>query len=274
MEIIGGIFLFVLGAIIGSFLNVVILRYGTRSLAGRSGCFSCGKTLRWHELFPILSFIWLRGRCRNCKSKISLQYPLVEFLTGLIFLGVFLKFQLGTFYVPFLTFYVLAVFSILLVIAVYDLRHKIIPDGLSYCLAVITFLGVLVTNKFSALFQFPGIFDLLAGPIMALPFVLIWFFSRGRWMGFGDAKLALGLGWFLGFPDSISAFILAFWIGAFWSVSLMFFGWLSRNGDYPKWLDFSKAIGMKSEIPLAPFLILAAILVFFFDFNVFSIFVF
>src|SRR3989344_1792899 len=88
------IFVFILGTIIGSFLNVVILRYNTgSSIQGRSGCMSCGKPLVWYELFPVLSFLFLLGRCGGCKSRISAQYPLVELLTGIIFLLTFLQFS-------------------------------------------------------------------------------------------------------------------------------------------------------------------------------------
>ena len=80
---------FILGAIIGSFLNVVILRYGTKSLGGRSECPSCGKKLVWFELIPIFSFLFLRGKCGSCGRKISWQYPLVEISTGLICLLIF-----------------------------------------------------------------------------------------------------------------------------------------------------------------------------------------
>src|SRR3989344_4234135 len=92
-------FFFVFGAIIGSFLNVIILRYNTGlsqknsiGFSGRSHCFSCGKNIKWYDLVPVLSFLFLKGRCRHCKSKISIQYPLVEFITGILFLATFLKF--------------------------------------------------------------------------------------------------------------------------------------------------------------------------------------
>ncbi|MEK7175311.1 MAG: prepilin peptidase, partial [Patescibacteria group bacterium] len=84
---------FIFGLIIGSFLNVVILRFNTQSLGGHSGCTSCNRQLTWHELIPLLSFFILGRRCLNCKNKISIQYPLVEFFTGIIFLSLFLKFQ-------------------------------------------------------------------------------------------------------------------------------------------------------------------------------------
>src|SRR3989338_3291823 len=92
------IFFFILGLIIGSFLNVVIFRLNTRksflrSFGGRSVCMSCAYPLHWHDLIPVFSFLWLFGRCRNCKTKISIQYPLVELITGLIFVVLFFKFQ-------------------------------------------------------------------------------------------------------------------------------------------------------------------------------------
>ena len=92
------ILLFVFGLIIGSFLNVVIFRFNTRrsffsALGGRSGCMTCQNQLLWYELLPVFSFLGLRGRCRNCKTKISIQYPLVEILTGFLFVAVFLRFQ-------------------------------------------------------------------------------------------------------------------------------------------------------------------------------------
>src|SRR3989344_2772978 len=88
------IIFFILGLIIGSFLNVVVFRFNTqRSFGGRSGCMTCQNKLSWSELVPLLSFFVLRGRCRNCKAKISIQYPIVELISGLVFAGLFLKFQ-------------------------------------------------------------------------------------------------------------------------------------------------------------------------------------
>mgnify|MGYP003393724366 FL=1 len=229
---------FLLGTIIGSFLNVVILRYNTGvSITGRSGCFSCGKKLEWYELVPILSFLFLRGKCSKCNTKISWQYPLVELVTGLLFV---FSFQYG--------FYYLFIFSLLIVITVYDLRHKIIPDGL-----VFTFIGL----AFLKLFYYTNILDFLAGPILFVPFFLLWYLSKGKWMGFGDAKLAIGIGFFMGFVGGVSSIILGFWIGAM--AGLLWIGISAM---------FGKHIGMKSEIPFAPYLILGMLITFFFHINV------
>ena len=92
MEPILVVFYFIFGTIVGSYLNVVVLRYYLKSsLKGRSFCFSCGKKLNWYELVPVLSYIALKGHCKGCKSKISPQYLVVELLTGVLFAGLILK---------------------------------------------------------------------------------------------------------------------------------------------------------------------------------------
>jgi Flp pilus assembly protein protease CpaA len=99
-------------------------------------------------------------------------------------------------------------------IGVYDLKHKIIPDMFVYSFSALSLLYLLLTSEFSELIGFPHILNLLAGPIIALPLYLLWKISSGRWIGLGDSKLALGIGWFLGFSGGISAIIIGFWIGA------------------------------------------------------------
>ncbi len=270
MDILIYFSIFIFGTIIGSFLNVVILRYNTgeSAIAGKSVCFSCAKALSWYEMFPILSFVALKGKCGSCKSKISWQYPLVEFFTGFLFLFTYLKTNDFSFQgLPLEIFYYFVIFSILIVITVYDLRHKIIPDLLSYSFAFISliwFIFALPTSDVgkAKIFQTPYIFDLLAGPILALPFFLMWLLSRGRWMGLGDAKLALGIGWFLGLVSGVSAVILGFWIGAIVSVFLLLLQKLNLIG---------KRLTIKSEIPFAPFLILGLLIIFFFGFDVMSL---
>jgi len=256
------LFAFLFGAIIGSFLNVVIYRYNTgTSLGGRSMCMSCGKDLSWYELIPVASFFIQRKKCANCGSKISWQYPAVELVTGILFLAVFLKifsFPLSV-HAALSLLYLLFVMGLLVVIAVYDWKHKIIPNGLVYAFAAVSFAVSLLDMAVFSGHATNGQYLLLvlAGPFLALPFALIWLLSRGKWMGLGDAKLALGIGWFLGLYAGISAVISAFWIGALFGVTMLFFK--------------GKAFTMKSEIPFGPFLVLGTLLVFFFGFDIFRL---
>jgi prepilin signal peptidase PulO-like enzyme (type II secretory pathway) len=253
------IIFFVLGLIIGSFLNVVIFRFNTeRSFGGRSGCMTCQNTLSWYELIPLISFLVLNGRCRNCKAKISMQYPVIEFISGLIFAGIFLKFQ-DIFFFDTVVFsisyaYYVTMFSILLVIAVYDFKHKIIPDTLSLIFGIITFVGLFFFANFVFYPHIPSILEFLSGVFLALPFAFLWLISKGTWMGLGDAKLALGLGWLLGFSSLLSGTVVAFWSGAIISLIL---------------LVFSKKYKIKSEIPFAPFLVLGTLIAFLFELTLF-----
>src|SRR3990172_11980304 len=169
---------FILGTIVGSFLNVVILRYntGVSFFSGRSFCPSCGKKLSWYELVPVVSFFVLRRKCAGCGSKISWQYPLVELATGLLFLSTLYALRSTLFfdiYYLLSTIYYLLVWSILIVISVYDLRHKIIPDLLVFLFAGLS-LAYLVLSTWKTGFQ---MWDFLAGPLFALPFAALWFFS-------------------------------------------------------------------------------------------------
>jgi prepilin signal peptidase PulO-like enzyme (type II secretory pathway) len=252
------VMVFIFGAAIGSFLNVVALRYNTGfTVGGRSECFSCGKTLRWFELVPILSFIILRGKCARCKSKISFQYPVVEFLTGILFALIWSE---G--YPFYYTLLLALITSILMVIGVYDVKHTIIPDALVYSFIALSFIKLLLDNG-GALFSGAGITGLLAGPALFLPFFLLWFMSKGRWMGFGDAKLAFGMGWMLGLLPGISAIIFAFWIGAIAGLLMLLLKRVSRMSVHNRGLFLIlKNLTIKSEIPFAPFLILAVYIVF------------
>jgi leader peptidase (prepilin peptidase)/N-methyltransferase len=259
--------IFVTGLFIGSFLNVCIYRYNTglSVFSGRSKCFSCGRSLRWFELIPVFSFIIQGGKCRTCQSKISPQYILVEIFTGLVFALVLYR-QLmvlplysfltnGFYYWLALLIFYLVVFSILIVIFVYDIKHKVIPDGLVFTFIVLSLAKLLFfTFKFGS-FNFPYLYDLLAPIIAFLPFAFLWVVSRGFWIGFGDAKLAFGVGALLGFSGAVSSIVMAFWIGAGFSIIVMLLQKVFPN-------LFAKKIGLKSEIPFAPFIIVALILVF------------
>jgi len=251
---------FIFGTIVGSFLNVFVLRYNTNlSFAkGRSKCFSCGKELSWYELVPIVSYFVFLGKCVGCKSKISLQYPIVEFITGLIFVLIFWK-------VGFTIFLPLYLFlgAILIAISVYDILHKIIPDGMVFVFDIVAlfllislyYFGNLETGiGFANIFHKSGLLDLLSGPILFSFFAFLWLVSSGKWMGFGDAKLALGVGWFLGLSGGIVSIMLAFWIGALFSLIILALEKLKLS---------QLKLTIKSEVPFAPFIILALFIEFF-----------
>ncbi len=260
------IFIFLLGTIIGSFLNVVIYRFNTgRDMVnGRSMCMSCSNTLRWYELIPVFSFLIQSGKCRRCASHISHQYPLVEIITGVVFVLVSLKFLpilessywMYIFYVVFFIF----IFSLLIVISVYDLKHKIIPDKIVYTFILFSLFSIFINHSdFGGFFILPSWESMIAGPLLALPFVALWYFSKGRLMGLGDGKLVLGIGWMLGISSGFSVLLLSFWIGTIVSLAIMF---LSKK---------KSKINMKTEIPFAPFLIISMIIVFLFNLDIMSI---
>lgn len=257
-----GIWIFVFGGIVGSFLNVVILRFNSgKTILGRSGCFSCGKTLAWYELIPVFSYLFLRGKCSRCQSKISIQYPLVELANALLF--VFLYFQVLKSYPVLdssfiiLLFLQFLVWTSLLVIFVYDLRHKIIPDLFSgIFFASSLFIGIFYLYKGGELSQF--FFHISAGILLGTFFFCLWFFSKGRWMGFGDVKLVFSIGLYLGISKGLSAMAFAFWIGAGFGLLHILYGRL-RMGT-KQLSSGANTLTMKSEVPFAPFLILGTFL--------------
>lgn len=249
MLIIYTLFIFLLGLGIGSFLNVLVLRLGTGRgvVATRSHCFACGKTLAWYELIPLVSFLIQKGRCRKCGSRISWQYPVVELLTGMLFVTIasktFLSYSVESFNLvefftlnsmPLLTFaYWVVIFSILLAISIYDVRHMIIPNQFVY-----TFIALAFIFPIEVGFQY----RVLSGVGAFAFFAFLWLVSRGRWMGFGDAKLALGIGFLLGPVNTALAVVLSFWFGTLIAIPLLVLG----------------KKGRKSHIPFAPFLVIGA----------------
>ncbi len=246
---------FIFGTIIGSFLNVVIARYNTgMTLGGRSKCFSCNTTLRWFELIPLVSFLIQHAQCRRCKSKISWQYPLVEIGVGVLFVLIFWHFPPISIEASFTTVYHLLIAALLVVITVYDARHKIIPDPLVYTFALLALLKLFVSPDLS--FIVPSAWQILAGPLLAFPFFLFWLVSRGTWMGLGDSKLTLGIGWTLGIGAGLSALVLSFWIGAIISLLWMFV--------------VHKKMKHRFEIPFGPYLVLGMYLVLLWNIQVFD----
>lgn len=255
-------FLFgVFGLIVGSFLNVVILRHGERGIAGRSACRNCKKQLRWFDMVPVFSWLVLRDRCRYCRASISIQYPLVEATTGILFAiaaypgssgvsDVYPGYIGNLWNFTVLMIPVLVIISLLVAIAAYDIRHTIIPDPWVYTFAALTFLWAFIARPSESWAML-----VFAGPVAALPLFALWAISKGRWMGFGDVKLALGIGWLLGFPYGLVAVFFAFILGAAVSVPILLWGKL-RSGS-------GAGLTMKSEVPFGPFLIASTLMVWF-----------
>lgn len=265
IEILIVVWAALLGLVVGSFLNVVIYRLHTgKSLAGRSHCMSCGHQLsNWH-LVPVFSFLLLRARCHFCTARISPRYILVELLTGFLF-----GLTAAVISDPVLGVLVAVFMAILVVIFVYDLLHTIIPD--EYVLAA---SGIaLLIGALDAVYahEWSGFLMRLVGAAAGFVFFgFLWLVSRGRWIGFGDAKLAVPLGFVLAWPGIVSAIILAFWVGAGVSVCILLLQRLIKRGQY-RLLFLGNTLTIKSEVPFAPFLIFGFLLAFFFHVDVFMV---
>lgn len=250
----------VFGLIIGSFLNVVIYRLHTgKSLNNRSHCLSCGRILSWYELFPVLSYLVLRGRCSSCHSFIPYRYILVELLTSALFVIAYWHFNgWGRLLFDF------TILSVLIIVLVYDLYHKIIPDELSILAGVLAISFVSYISLGLGSIEYLA-YSVLAGILPPLGFFVLWYFSGGRAIGLGDAKLSFALGTLVGLERLFSFVVLSFWIGAIVGIALILLSTHLR-----KWRIFSRRhyVNMKSELPFAPFLILSFILVYFFEVNI------
>lgn len=245
---------FFIGLSIGSFLNCVIYRLnsGETFLKGRSFCPHCRCRIFWFDLVPILSFLVLGGKCRHCQEKISYQYPLVELATGLMFVLIFyFQSPISGFHQFVNLIYLLAVFCFLIVIFVYDLRYYLIPDKVIFpaIAAVFTYrIFELFSNKPDGGLNFQFLVFPFSAAVLASSFFLVIFvISRGKWIGFGDVKLAFFLGLFLSWPNILAGLFFAFFLGALIGTFLIV---LKRKT-------------LKSEVPFAPFLVIGTLLAFF-----------
>lgn len=252
-------FIFYFGAILGSFLNVVSLRYGKEDfISRRSRCLNCNKELGVSNLFPLFSFIFQFGKCTFCKRKISFRYFLVEFLVGLLFLFSYIQFVNFSFsFVLFLW----VLFSLMTIVFLYDLDNKIIPDIFSLLLFIISFTSLFFNFQNNG-FYLPSILEILSGFVVALPLFLLWFLSGGRWIGLADSKFVLSFGFVLGVSGGISSVVIGFWVGAVWSLGLIFISKYHLSSRL-------KGITIKSEVPFAPFLIIGFLITLFFNINLF-----
>jgi prepilin signal peptidase PulO-like enzyme (type II secretory pathway) len=259
-------FIFIFGLIIGSFINALSFRYNSgKNMMGRSMCFSCGHTLSWFDLIPVLSFLLLWGRCRYCRTRISRQYFFVEIVSGLVFLFVFLK--LGGYSLQGIGLISLLLSLIFwtsfIFISIYDIRHKIVPNEAVYLMILVGFAVSVFISKDPVYFV-PVYFVLLRALLLFLPFFLIWLLSKGKWMGLGDGKIIFALGLFLPVSVSISGVILSFWTGSLYALLALYVNRLGLNLG-------SKKLTMKSELAFAPFLLLGSFYAYFFTIDLLNL---
>lgn len=248
-------FLFVVGLLVGSFLNVVLFRFetGETVLWGRSRCNDCRKLIAWYDNIPLLSFVLLGGKCRSCGKGISWQYPLVEFSTAVLFFFVGREFFVsGDIHAAFETTMILGLVSVLVVIFTYDLLRMEIPVSALAFASLWTIFGLFFIWYFAVpreAFLESGIFDGLVGGAIAFSlFYALVFFSKETWMGMGDAWLALVLGMVSGWQLLLPAFTIAFGSGAIVGIILLFL----------------KKKEMRSRIPFGPFLAGTVLFILFF----------
>lgn len=249
MQVIFYIFAFAFGSAIGSFLNVLIYRLPRRIsiVAPHSFCPYCKKPIRWHENIPVLSYLWLKGKCSNCHKSIALHYPIVEVLAGLLFIYAYSRFQL-----TFEFFFIIFFFCSLIVIAFIDFSFQLIPD-------IISIPGIAVGVLYHII---KG--DLLtgiAGLIFGGGLILVIRVIGGRVykkevMGLGDVYLTAMIGAFVGFPFIIPAIFIAALVGAILGILYIISTHQSRE----------------SPIPFGPFLAIGGIAVIIFETQIYRFF--
>lgn len=280
-------FLFGLG--IGSFINVITVRFQPNEkvnflnlVSGHSRCPFCLHQLQWFDLFPIFSFIFLKGKCRYCGKKISWQYPIVESITAIIFAGLVYRFltldsirliiaTMGT--IPWWVWLTILIFlfytTILVIVSIIDIKHYVIPDKFIFCGSIIALIadvffylmtikninfptcGLNFLSSYIDYFncQFNPLISYLLGALVLGGFLfLVYLITKGKGMGFGDVKLGILIGLMLGLTNGILALISAFIIGTIIAIILLAL----------------KKKNLKAAVPFGPFLSIGVLTVIFF----------
>lgn len=251
-QLINGTILFILGASIGSFLGVLIDRLPKeKSINGRSKCDLCHHQLGWNDLIPILSFLSLKGRCRYCKKKLSLFFPLIEIITAAMFVFVFFIPGLSKSPISLASFAWLGIISSLIVIFFADLKYQIIPDSIQLSLLVFAHL-LKISQGISLAALLPCYLDAL---IVSLPILLLYLTTRGRGMGFGDVKLVFVMGFLLGVKGGLLAIYFGFILGAVVGLFLIFL----------------RKKKIKSKIAFGPFLVLGTLTIIYWQKEIFAL---
>jgi len=232
------IFTFIFGACIGSFLNVCIYRIPVSKsiIRPRSMCLNCGATIRFYDNIPIVSYLWLKGKCRHCGATISIRYPLVEIMSGLLALCIYLKYGVTPQAIIYFAF-----IAVLVVITFIDIDHRIIPDVISLPGIPIFFAASLSLPTITYLDSLLGI--LAGGGILYLVAFIYNLLTKKEGMGGGDIKLLAMIGALIGWKGVFFTIFVSSAVGALSGMALML---LTRQN-------------MKLAIPFGPFLAVGAI---------------
>lgn len=232
---------FICGLVLGSFLNSWMwrVRENIRIFSNaRSICPFCRYQLRWYENIPLLSWIGLRAHCKNCGRRIHWSYLLVELFTGLLLMFISYQFLARPHFSEWNLFRDVFFLTFLIIIFVYDCRYREVIEKVVWCGALI---GLLI-NRYALHFTWGS---LLIGALVGFGFLFLQYAaSRGRWIGGGDVRLGLMLGIWLGWPNILLAFFLAYVIGAIVAAPLLIF----------------KKVGWKYQVPFGAFLAIGALL--------------
>lgn len=230
----------IIGLCIGSFLNVCIYRIPREESISfpPSHCTNCEHRLQWYELIPVFSYIFLKGKCKNCKQKISIQYPLIELTNAVLYVLVFLKYQYSLDTIKFMV-----LVSFLIVIGVIDLKTKFVYNSTMILMGIVALI-FLITD-YVKLKSFP--MDNILGGILGLVIIgLIVFITRG--MGEGDIEIAAISGLFLGLKGEVFMLFFAVILGGIVGAIILI---VKRKSG-------------KTEMPFGPFLATAAIIAIFY----------
>ncbi|MDW7771351.1 MAG: prepilin peptidase [Desulfobulbaceae bacterium] len=251
MEQLFSVTSFLFGAIVGSFLNVVILRLpaeGESIVFPPSRCPACKTAIRWYDNIPVFSFIFLAGKCRACRQPISWQYPLVELCMALLSLALYTKFGLS-----FEFFFYFLFTAALLVILFIDIEHQIIPDVISLPGVVIGFAGSFLNTQVT--WQQSGLGVLLGGGMLYAIAAAYYLLTGREGMGGGDIKLLGMIGGFLGWQSLLFVVFSSSLAGTVVGLFAM----------------INQGKGGKTRIPFGPFLAFSALLFLFLQDDIFRL---
>lgn len=250
---------FIFGSSIGSFVNLVANRLHVAPIvASRSKCLSCGHKLSWLDLIPIVSYAYLQGKCRYCKVSYGSSSLFVEIIYGLAYVALYhvvllnqTSFALANGWL----FYYTLLFIVLGVMALYDRKHMYLPTLFLFFYSLLTLFMLMLRYLHE-----PNSLLFLGPLVISFPFLVVWIFSKGKALGFGDVVLFLGVGAFFGVAEGLLVILLSVWIGALFGI-----------GIYIQRALGGKKIFSRTEIPFVPFIVFAFLIVLFTGADIFSI---